>query len=192
MYGNSVVILLNLIAGSIYEADRIACDLVNSLLTLARHSVRSALVAYDEHEVTEMTPLMPSHVLLSKALQTIKCISTVKPSVRYLWPPDIEKINIARRQLANVDQQAAQKLVAFLDMEREVCRTASSHHPLSAALSKLVYFAAPPAMLVPITSFNHDAEVLSYMLPRLKERGYKLTQLEATNAATGGIVMNMA
>jgi hypothetical protein len=192
MYGNAAVVLLNLIAGSIYEVDRISSDLLNSVLTLARNSIRSVLVVYNEYEVVEMTSVMQPDALLRKVMYLIESISITKPSVRYLWPPDIKKLNRARRKLANVNQEPAKRLLTILDIESDAVQMASSRHPLSMALTKIISVVTPPAMLIPMTSLNHDAEVLRYMLPKMEGIGYTVTGLAVDNLNASGMGMNLA
>jgi len=190
MSGNAAVILVNLTTGSADEADIVSSNLVNSILTLARNAINSVLVAYNEHEVVEITSIMPPSALLKRVLQIVENIISIEPSAKYLWPPDVKRLNRTRRKLANVDLEPARRLLAVLDLEKEAVRTSTSRHPLSLALAKIASVVAPPAMLVPITSFNHDAEALSFLLPKLEARGYRMSALPTDAATAARIGMN--
>jgi hypothetical protein len=192
MYGNAAVIMVNLTASSEDEADRITSNLVNSVLTLAQSSVNAALVAYNRREVVELTTIMSPNVLLRRVLQLIENVNLVQPSVRYLWPPDARKLEITRKQLANVDLKSAKKLLYLLDIESEAIKEYTSEHPLSIALSQISNVIAPPAMMIPITAFNHDAEVLSLLLPKLEKRGYRVFPVSIDNAAADRIGITLA
>jgi len=173
-YGNAAVILANLTTTSADEADKLSSSLVNSVLALAMSSVHAALVAYNEKDVVELTPMMPASALLKKVLGLIESIAFTLPSVRYLSPPDIRRLSRTRRELANVEMEPAKRMLDILDMEVEAVKMSTSRHPLSSALGKIASVVAPPAMMVPITLFNHDAEALNYILPRMEGRGYKV------------------
>ena len=190
MRGNAVVILANLATSSAEEADRVASNLINSVLTLSMNSVHAMLVAYNEHEVVEITPVILPNALLKRVLLLVESMSSIKPSVRYLWPPDVKKLNKTRRELANVDLESARKLLAILDIEIEAVKMASSKHPLSVALSRITSIVTPPAMLVPITSFNHDTEALSHVLPRLERQGYLISPPVTDNLTASRIGIN--
>ncbi|MFC1999052.1 DUF58 domain-containing protein [Chloroflexota bacterium] len=174
MYGNAAVILVNLTTGSADEADVISSNLVNSVLTLALSSINAVLVAYNELEVVELTSVMPANALLKKVLGLVGGITFTRSSIRYLSPPDIRRLNRTRRELANVDMEPAKHLLDILDIEVEAVKMSTSRHPLSAALGRITSVVAPPAMMVPITLFNHDAEALNYILPRMEGRGYRV------------------
>jgi len=192
IYGNAAVILVNLTTGSADEADIISSNLINSVLTLAINSINAVLVAYNEHEVVELTSVVPPSTLLKRVLQFVESMTSVEPSIRYLWPPDVKKLNRTRRKLANVDLEPARRLLAILDVESEAVKTSTSRHPLSLALAKVTSVVVPPAMLVPITSFNHDTEVLSFLLPRLEGKGYRVSPLtpHALTAARIGMILS--
>ncbi|MFC1978771.1 DUF58 domain-containing protein [Chloroflexota bacterium] len=192
MYGNAAVILVNLITGSADEADVISSNLVNSVLTLAINSINAVLVAYNEHEVVEFTSVVPPSALLKRVLRLVEGMTTVEPSVRYLWPPDVKRLNRTRRKLANVDLEPARRLLAILDVENEAVKTSTSRHPLSAVLAKITSVVASPAMLVPITAFNHDVEALSFLLPRLEGMGYRVSPFTGDALTAARIGMNLS
>jgi len=192
MYGNAAVILANLTTGSADEADVVSSNLVNSVLTLVINSINAVLVAYNDHEVVELTSVVPSSTLLKRVLLLVESMTSVEPSIRYLWPPDVKRLNRIRRKLANVDSESARRLLAVLDMENEAVKTSTSQHPLSQALAKITSVVAPPAMLVPITAVNHDAEALSFLLPRLEGKGYRLSPLTTDALTAARIGMNVS
>jgi hypothetical protein len=114
-------------------------------------------------------------------LGMIESISFKKASTRYLSPPNIAAIKRTRRKLANVDMEPAKRLLEILDMEIDAARTSTSHHPLSLVINKVTSRVPPPATIVPITALNHDAEALSYLLPNLQARGYRILAAGADN-----------
>ncbi|MFC1951170.1 DUF58 domain-containing protein [Chloroflexota bacterium] len=191
-YGNSAIILANATATSADEADIVSSSLINSVLALAMNSMHGALVVYDEHKVMQQTSMMPSTSLLKNVLDMIESISFIESSTRYLSLPDITALNRTRRNLANVDLEPAKKLLEILDIEINAIRMSTSHHPLSLAINKVTSYVPPPATIVPITALNHDSEALSYLLPNLKARGYRILATGTNNKASNKIGLTLS
>jgi hypothetical protein len=95
----------------------------------------------------------------------------------------MEELNRARRKLVNVDQEPAKRMLAILDIESDAVKMTSSRHPLSAVPGKIAHVVTPPAMLIPVTALNHDAEALGYTLSKMQKIGY--TVLPVTAGKTG-------
>ena len=173
-YGNSAIITANLTATSADEADRVSNSLITSVFALAMNSMRGLLVVYDEDKVVLQTPMMPANALLKKVLNLIENITFTRASTRYLSLPDIMMLNRTRKNLVNVDLEPAKRLLDILDIEIDAFKMSTSRHPLSLPMNRVTAYIPPPATIIPITALNHDAEALSYLLPELKARGYRI------------------
>jgi hypothetical protein len=174
MPGQVAVVVVNLAAGDAEEADRMAYNLVTSVLALAVNSIPMALAAYNQREVVEATPLTAPNVMLRKVLQLIEETVWLEPAVRFLQPPDLRRLGRTQRELEGVGSEPGQRLAAILGLEREAVQRATAQHPVALALRQTTSFVAPPAMIIAISSYNHDAEALSVTLARLEERGYRV------------------
>jgi hypothetical protein len=168
------VVVVNLATEDAEEADRMAYSLMTSVLALAVNSIPMALAAYNQWEVVEATPLTAPNVMLRKVLQLIEETVWLEPAVRFLQPPDLRRLGRTQKGLEGVDSEPAQRLAAILGMEREAVRRATAQHPAALALRQATSFVAPPAMIIAISCYNHDAETLSVTLSRLEDRGYRV------------------
>jgi hypothetical protein len=64
-------------------------------------------------------------------------------------------------------------LADILKVEREAVQRAVAEHPATLALHQVTSSIAPPAMILVISCYNHDAEALPVTLARLQDRGYR-------------------
>lgn len=171
--GQMALVVVNLAAEDAEEADKMAYSLLTSVLALAISSIPVALAAYNHREVVEATPAMAAKVMLKKVLQLIEGTVWIEPMVRFLQPPDLKRLRRTQERLEGAGTEPARKLADILRVEREAVQRAVAEHPATLALQQVTSSVAPPAMILVISSYNHDAEALPVTLARLQDRGYR-------------------
>ena len=174
MPGQVALVVVNLATEDAEEADRMVYSLATSVLALAVNSIPMALAAYNQREVVEATPLIAPNAMMRKVLQLIEEAVCLEPVVRFLQPPDMRRLRRTQKGLEDVGSEPAQRLAAILGMEREAVQRATAQHPAALALRQTTSFVAPPAVIIAISCYNHDAEALTTTLSGLEDRGYRV------------------
>jgi hypothetical protein len=179
------VVVVNLSAGDAEEADRLAYSLTTSVLALAVNSIPIALAAYNHRGVVQTMPLTAPDVVLRNALQLIEDTVWLEPVVRFLQPPDLSRLRRTQGGLEGVRTEPAHRLAAILGIERDAVQRATAQHPAALAIRQMTTFVAPPAMVIVVSSYNHDAEALAVTLARLEDRGYRVLPAYTPSLAKG-------
>jgi len=177
-HGQPTIMVVNLVAKDIDEADRLAYNLVMSALTLARESIPTGLAAYSQKEVLVTTSPTNPRDTLKKALSLTQNILVIKPLEKTLQPPEILRLNRSIGQLERVKTESAQKLAEILQLEHKAILEAAKDHPASQALKKTVELTPPPAIITVVSLMSHDADALAITLEKMREKGYKSVFVE--------------
>jgi len=136
-HGQPAIIVANLAAKDVEEADKLVYNLVMSALTLAREAVPTALAAYNHEEVLATIPPTNPRETLKKALRLTRTITLIKPLKKTLQRPEIQRLRRSIGQLEQVKAESAQKLAAILQLEYDAIQEAAKDHPASQALEKI-------------------------------------------------------
>ncbi len=170
----SVVVVVNLAVSDAEAADKLALNLVSTVMTLARNSIPVILAAYNHQEVIEVTPTMPPTAALEKALQLIPQIIIVELGVRFLQPPNIQILRQTLNRLKEAETEAAKKLAALLELEYRAICGGAENHPAAQALQKVSGMHPLPSAMIVLSSCDHDAEALSITLGVMRRRGCRV------------------
>jgi hypothetical protein len=113
----NAVILVNLTAGDIEEADKLAYNILATALSLAHAQIPAALAVYNHEEVVLSTASLPPPNLVARALQIIKDIKIIQDPARFLNPPDIRRLAADILRLQSTKSESGQVLRRLLQME---------------------------------------------------------------------------
>ena len=171
-HGQQAMIVANLAAKDVEEADKLVYNLVMSALTLAREAVPTALAAYNHEEVLATIPPTNPREMLKKALRLTQSITLVEPLKKTLQSPEVQRLRRCIGQLEQVKTEPAQKLAGILRLEYETIQEAAKDHPASQALGKTAESTPPPAVITVVSPWSHDADALAITLEKLRGRGY--------------------
>ena len=175
----SAIIAVNLSVADVEEADRLAFNLITTVLTLAQEAIPTALAVYNHHRVILTTPVTAPREILKQALLLVKDITPVEFAHRYLQLPDISKLRRNIAQLKQVTSEPGQRLLSMLDFESQAIEQGAKNHPATLALSRIVEHVPPPAIIVWVSQLNHDAEALLVSGEKLTRRGFATLNLES-------------
>ena len=179
-------ILVNLMAKDPEEADWVGYHLISSALTAAQEGIPAGLAAYNEHEPVLVTGLSHPRETLKNALRVSKEISLTSGQTRLLAPPDMLHLRRTAQNLGGIGTDGPQAALGqLLVQEIESLEDLAQGHPLSLALPGGLRGNPPPATLILVSRWNHDAEALAVVLPRLKQQGYRVLDLCTMHSSHG-------
>ena len=174
-----VVILLNVVAGNIDEADWLVYQAVSSALTAATQDIPSALAAYDNEKSVLTTSLSDPRETLKQALRVSDHVLLAEPQQRVLDPPDLPRLSRSVRRLAvNAHTKTDGGIGRLLTLEINALEEMAYRHPLTEAIQRVLREIRPPATITVISQWNHDAEALAVTLPRLEKPGFRVLALQ--------------
>jgi hypothetical protein len=161
-HGQSVIALVNLIAGNSEEKDILAYNILVTAITLAQENVPAIMAAYTDCEVVASSDILHGQQLILQALKIVKEIVIKPGSVRYLEPPNMIKLKANILRLQKADSQPACVLGELLQMEYRNISLNARNSPLTAAFNKAAHKTSQQATTVVISHRNHDAEALAF------------------------------
>jgi uncharacterized protein (DUF58 family) len=176
--GGRTVIVVNLVAGNSEEADWIGYHLITSALTAARESISSSLAAYNHRgPVLTAGPIDPRGTV-KHALRVSEDIALVEGQKRLLAPPQPLHLRRAAQSLGRDRERGPETVLAqVLLLEIQALEDLAQGHPLSLALRSVLKESPPPATVTLVSQWNHDAEALAVLLPRLEQLGYRVLDM---------------
>jgi uncharacterized protein (DUF58 family) len=170
--GNTGIIVADLTAKDLEDADVLAYNFVISALTLAIESLPSALAVYNQKEVISVTMPTDPRETLKKAIVLTEKITVTGSKLKVLQQTDLRMLNRSVSQLDQVDSEPSRKFSELLKMEVNSNQEAAKIHPSTLALTKAVENRQSPAVITVVTSANTDSDALSLELDKLKGKGY--------------------
>ena len=174
--GQIGVIAADLTAKDAEDADELAYNFVMTALTLAVEALPSALAVYNRKEVLTVTQPMNPRETLKKTLELTEKITIVEVKDKVLQPTQMLRLKRSMGQLAQVQTEAAQKLLQLLEFEFEANQEAAKVHPSTLALAKAVKNIQGPAVITAVCMMD-DCEALLLMLEQLREKGYSIVMV---------------
>ena len=126
------------------------------------------------------TAVIDPREILKQTLSLVKDIALVEFGHRFLHPPDIGKLKRNIAQLKQVTSEPARQLLGMLNFEYQAIEEAAKNHPATLALLTATEQTPPPAIILLVSQFNHDAEVLPVTIERLSKRGFAAIPIEAS------------
>jgi hypothetical protein len=169
--GQPVIMLVNLVAGSAEESDKLAYNIIAAALSLAQDSIPTAIAAYDDQEVVLSTPSLAARELMVRALEVVKEIVQRENTVKSLSPPDVGRLRANIRRLGQAESQPAAVLRELLQLELKSLNLNAQSSPSTAALREAMMKTDRQSTLVVISSQNHDAGALAFNLQDMAMQG---------------------
>jgi len=174
----STIIAVNLSVADVEEADKLAFKLITTALTMAQEAIPAALAVYNHRGVVLTTAVTDSREILKQALQLVEDITLEEFAHRFLQLPDISKLRRNIAQLKQTTSEPGQRLLNMLNFEYKAIERAAKNNPATFALSRVIEHISPPAIIVLVSSLNHDTEALLVTSEKFTRRGFTTLSME--------------
>ncbi len=172
-HGQPVIIVVNLTATDVQDADKLVYNLVMAALTAATESLPVGLACFNQKEALSATGTTNPRETIKKAFKNIEKI-TIKPQLtKILQTTELHK-HKRKGQLYETTPEPKVKVTEILDFEYETLQSAVKQHPATVALTTCVEKTATPAVITVASTRSGDEEALMVTLQKLKERGYRI------------------
>ena len=169
--GQPVIMLVNLVAGSAEESDKLAYNIIAAALSLAQDGIPTAIAAYDDQEVVLSTRCLAAQELMVRALEVVKEITQRENTAKSLSPPDVARLRANIRRLGQAESHPAAVLRELLQIELKSLNLSAQSSPCTAALREVMMKTDRQSTLVVISRQNHDAEALAFNLQDMAMKG---------------------
>ena len=170
-HGQAALILVNLAVADAEEADQLAYRIIVAALSLAREGVPSAVAAYDENSVHRTTHTLSPRQLVMEALSAARKIAVGGRSVRYLAPPDVQRLRANMKRVGLAGDTASEALGRLMRAEYQSLEEDAKSNPATKALQATLAKIGHQSTVVMISGLNHDASALAFGRYGLKKRG---------------------
>lgn len=175
---SAAIIAVNLSVTNAETADKLAFNLITTVLTLAHETIPTALAVYNHQRVVLTTAVIDPREILKQTLSLIKDITSVEFAHRFLQLPHISKLRRDITQLKQATSEPAQRLLSMLNFEYQAIEETAKNHPATLALSLATEHAPARAIIVLISQMNHDAEALLVTTEKLSRREFTTLPIE--------------
>ena len=179
--GQPAVLLIDLTAGNAEEADTLAFNLIAAALTLAQEEVPASVAAYNHEKVVAATAQLTKSQLLLRCLQLVSDIEIRENPVRYLNPPDVQRLRSNLQRIDRVDSPSSQALAELLHFEYQSLMTAAGSSPCTRVLSEVLAKASSQSSVIILSARSHDPESLAFNSFRLTQKGIPVINLSLTS-----------
>ncbi|MFC2002730.1 DUF58 domain-containing protein [Chloroflexota bacterium] len=161
-HGQPAVVLINLAVSNAEEADKLSYNIVVTAISLAQESIPAALAAYDHESVKITTPMLQSQALVRKSLQVAQEMVAFISPVRYLNPPDVDRLRANISRIRFVESKASNVLGQLLQREYNNLNYNAKLNPVTKALTDVFGKVDKQSNIIIISHRNHDAEALAF------------------------------
>lgn len=175
--GRPALLLVNLAVQDAEEVDKLAYKLITTALSLAQENIPSALAAYDHQKVRLVTPILLPRAILMKALEVAEQVVIFASPLKYLTPPNVERLRANLFRLQQVGSQSAKALSSLLEIEYRNLEKVAGENPATIALLEGLKKAGRESNLVILSQRNHDAEALVFNSFKFGRRGYAIIEI---------------
>jgi len=165
------IILINLIAHSDEEADKLAQKIMVVALTLASEHIPAAIATYNDEELRSVAPIFREHQLVAQSLKIIKEIEIKPPHQSFLPAPSILRLKANISNLQTLNDETAAILSNLLTIEYQNIKRNAENSIVFQTITKSLSEVSQQASLVIISQLNHDAEAIAYTSYHLARRG---------------------
>jgi uncharacterized protein (DUF58 family) len=173
-----VMIILNTTAETPEEADWIAYNLVMSSLSASQQGLPSSILAYNDNRPISLNSNLRSKYAVQKSLDLASRIHRREPAGRKFKPPDVNRLRQFSRNNTNpIGFGEHEGLEKFLLVELNAIKLSAESHPLASTIQRFLSKATKDTTITLVSCWNHDAEILSITLPKLRKLGYKVVDL---------------
>lgn len=166
---HQILLCVNLAAGSLAEADRLALDLVLAAVTLAREGSKVAIIWYSTpDQPVEVTEDVSGPALMRQALTHLAQITRTGGPERLLALPNPTWLErVARSARSPAVQRLAASEVAFVKQR-------AAEHPLFQVLEPRLRLQQATGSVVLLSSLRDDAEAVAALRVRAEQHGMVL------------------
>ncbi len=176
--GRSAMVLVNLAVTNAEEADKLGYEILMTAISLAQENIPTALAAYDHEKVRLTTSVLHPRALLLQSLELAQQIVTFVNPLKYLSPPNVNRLRANLSRLNSLDSEASKTLAQLLQLEYKSLEENAKTNPASQALLEGLAKVERGANLVIISRRNHDAEALAFNIFSLARRGQAIIEVE--------------
>jgi hypothetical protein len=177
-HGQPAIVIVNLEARSLEEADKLAFNLVMTALTLAVEAVPTSLAAYTRSEVLSTSSAENPREVLKRVLKLTCSIRLVEGAERVLESVEIGLLKRSMRRLeSGAKNSSVKRLSELLHFEYQAIEKSAKQHPVSQALLKIVKNTPSPAVVTIVSSVVNE-NAFAYTVERLKEKGYSTVMVK--------------
>jgi hypothetical protein len=176
-HGQSAIILINLVAGSEEEADKLAYNILITALSLAVENIPAALAVYNQESVKITTETLTSQKLIIQALKTVNQIENSPARQRYLKAPEVSRLRSNIRRLEQVSGQPSRVLRELLQFEFHNLKNEAGSSPVTRAMASVKAKVNQECSVISISRRNHDAEALAFTAYALSQKGQRLIDI---------------
>ena len=177
--GKPAVMLVNLAVGSAEEADKLACNIIVTAISLARENILTALAAYNTERVELTTAALEPRRLVFQSLLLAREMVTIVNPVKYLSPPDVMRLKSDINRLRHLESGPSKALLNLLEIEYGSLYDNAKHSPATRALSEVFARIDKQSNIIVISCRNGDTEALAFnefSFARKRERhNYNMT-----------------
>lgn len=165
------IILINLVAGDAEQMDQLSYNILVAAMSLAQENIPSALAVYNHESVVMTTGTLSSQELISHALEVVKRVTVISNPVRYLSPPDVQRLRANANRLRLVESQPAGVLRELMQIEYKSLSSNARANPCTRALAETIGKSSQQSSIVVISVRNHDVEALAFSTFNLMSKG---------------------
>jgi hypothetical protein len=169
--GQPAIMLVNLVAGSSEEADKLAYNIIITALSLGQENIPAALAVYDQEKVVMVSGALLSTPLLVRSLQVVKDIVILPSPTRYLETANVLRLQANIRRVERVNSPPAAALKNLLQSEFANLSRSARLNPCTLALNNVMSRTEDQSSIVVLSWKNHDAEALAFQAYRLTRKG---------------------
>lgn len=178
-----VMIILNTVAENPEEADWIAYNLVMSSLSASQQGLPTSILAYNDNRPVLINNNLKSRDAVEKALHLASRIHRSKPIGRHLTPPNLTHLRRFTRnkpQQNDVDSSVIEEtegLNKLLLVELNAIKINADNHPIAPSIRHYLSKATKETTITLVSCWNHDSEILTVTIPKLRNLGYRVIDL---------------
>ena len=179
--GRPAILLANVVARDSNEADKLACDLMITAISLAHEGIPTSLAAYDDKNVLLTTRPLKDAQLVVHMMQLLKLIRITGNPQRYLNSPDMRRLRSNLTRLRRISKGPSAVLAEILGIEYDSLSANARFHACSLALAAVKSKTNERCTVVSISGRNHDAEALEFNSYLLEKAGTPIVGINRTD-----------
>ena len=171
------MLLVNLSATSVDEADRLVYEFLSAALTVASMSHNASLAVYDDSGDGHLSPVLDGYRLVKDVLVSCADVQVVPGWRRELRPLSAQDMHAREGRVLRVGGDKAARLARLLALRQTSMRT----HIEGAPASTLLRDAARryrPAWCIAISAMHSDAEAVLTGLQRISREGIRTKMID--------------
>jgi len=178
-----VMIILNTVAENPEEADWIAYNLVMSSLSASQQGLPTSILAYNDNRPVLINNNLRSRDAVQKALDLASRIHRSKPIGRHLTSPNLTQLRRFTRRKPHQNGEDSpviekhESLEKLLSVELNAIKINADNHPIAPTIRHFLSKATKETTVTLVSCWNHDSEILTVAIPKLRNLGYRVIDL---------------